>query len=92
MVGGVAGRVEGRIGRRGQFCRDGEWRKFLSVAKLTMRWARMSMKWAGFAKSDTLIPPSPGGVHSGGKRIDICGWTQQFRHKSEPKTAEIKHA
>lgn len=84
---GWAGRVEGRIGRRGQFYRDGEWRKFLSVAKLTMRGARMSMKRAGFAKSDALIPPSPKGVHSGGKRIDICGWTQQFRHISELKPA-----
>ena len=89
---GLAERVEGRIGRRGQFCRDEERRKFLSVAKLTMRWARMSMKRAGVAKSDALIPPSLEGVHSGGKRIDFCGLRQQFRHKFALKTAAIDHA
>ena len=84
--------LRGGLGGGGSFAGMGDWRKFLSVAKLTMRGARMSMKRAGFAKSDALIPPSLEGVHSGGKRIDISGWTQQFRHISELKTAAIDHA
>jgi hypothetical protein len=84
--------LRGGLGGEGSFCRDGEWRKFLSVAKLTMRGARMSMKRAGVAKSDALIPPSLEGVHSGGKRIDFCGLRQQFRHKFALKTAAIDHA
>ena len=59
--------LRGGLGGGGSFAGMGDWRKFLSVAKLTMRGARMSMKRAGFAKSDALIPPSLEGVHSGGE-------------------------
>ena len=70
--------LRGGLGGGGSFAGMGKSRKFLSVAKLTMRGGRMSMKWAGFAKSSALIPPSPEGVHFGGGGLTFADGRNSF--------------
>ncbi len=75
---GWLSRLRGGLGGVGKFAGMGKSRKLLSVAKLTMRGARLSMKRAGFAKSDALISPSPEGVHSGGSGLTFPDGRNSF--------------